>query len=544
MTPNQLQPGECLGKYEVQAHLATGGMGSVYKAVDRQLGRPVALKVLANTVAETDAARERFRREARNAARLCHPNIVTLFECGQDAETGLHFLALEYVDGLNLHDYIVRNGPLHPEETRLILLQLVKALDHAYSQGIVHRDIKPSNILLARNHEKLTVKLTDMGLARRQEDAEFRVTREGSTVGTIDYMPPEQARDSACADIRSDIYSLGCTAYQMLAGKAPFAQGGIGERVFKHMNVLPPDVRQFSPTVSPEFWAILSRMLAKNPAERYATPRDLFSDLRSTPSESAVAEPKETRLECDGGHTIEEIAEVQTTPTTTDPATAPEPKPCRRHRESPSASTTDSAPTAETLITTEQARTAAAYHERAVKVLLEGRGEEYARTLIGNCLKLDPFNITYRKTLRAMNHGRGGTILGRWFSSLNVLALKSKIRLACTAGDWRKVIDLGEDVLACQPTDVATHIDMATAAEKLGLPKLALWFLEQGRLQTKDHIEVLRASARMHESLREWKKAVGFWQRVRALDESDFEAGRKINDLSAKDLLANGHYCW
>src|SRR5207302_3495970 len=124
---------------------------------------------------------------------------------------------------------------LKPEESRLILIQVAKALDHAFRQGVVHRDIKPSNILLARMGRKIVVKLTDLGVSRVTDDDEFKLTQEGATVGTVDYISPEQARDSSAADIRSDIYSLGCTGYHMLAGKAPFAAGGLAERVYKHM---------------------------------------------------------------------------------------------------------------------------------------------------------------------------------------------------------------------------------------------------------------------------------------------------------------------
>src|SRR5207302_4255920 len=135
------------------------------------------------------------------------------------------------------------------EEARRLLIQACKALEHAASLGIVHRDIKPANFLLANDEGRCRVKLTDMGLSRMENEEDFRVTRDGTTVGTVDYMAPEQARDSSAADVRSDIYSLGCTLYQMLTGQPPFAEGGLGERVYKHLAVDPLDVRLFNPDV-------------------------------------------------------------------------------------------------------------------------------------------------------------------------------------------------------------------------------------------------------------------------------------------------------
>jgi len=216
MTSQPLTPGTRVGRYEVVTHIASGGMGEVYRARDVELDRDVALKVLPGRHADNPACVERFRREARLAARLTHKHIVTLYDWGQDG--GTWFLALEYVDGVDLHSYIAARGRLDPQEACVIMVQAAKALDHAFAQGITHRDIKPSNFLLTRSGNKVRVKLTDLGLARAVSDEEFRVTRDGTTVGTIDYLAPEQARDSAAADIRSDIYALGCTLYHMLAG--------------------------------------------------------------------------------------------------------------------------------------------------------------------------------------------------------------------------------------------------------------------------------------------------------------------------------------
>ena len=256
MAAPPLSPGTRVGRYEVVAYIASGGMGEVYRARDVEVDREVALKLLPDHLADNPACVERFRREARLAARLSHKNIVTLYDWGQDGS--IWYLALEYVDGVDLHSYISARVRLDPQEACVILVQAVKALAHAFAQGITHRDIKPSNFLLTRHGNKIRVKLTDLGLARAVSDEEFRVTRDGTTVGTIDYLAPEQARDSSAADVRSDIYSLGCTLYHMLAGQAPFAGGGLGERIYKHQQVEPIDVREFNSEVPGQrCWAVL-----------------------------------------------------------------------------------------------------------------------------------------------------------------------------------------------------------------------------------------------------------------------------------------------
>jgi serine/threonine-protein kinase len=270
-----------LGKYQVVAHIATGGMGAVYKAQDTDLGREVALKVLQPDLVNKPGMLERFQREARSAARLRHENIVTLYDFGE--EQGTYFIALEFIDGVDLHDYIRKKGKLDPEAACEITRQAALALEHASKQGVVHRDIKPSNFLLTRKDRKLLVKMTDFGLAREREaedaDEASRITRAGTTVGTVDYISPEQARDSGSADIRSDIYSLGCTLYHMLTGQPPFPEGSTTERLFKHIGEEPEDVGRLNPDVPEALRAVLRRMMAKKPDQRYQTPASLLRDL-------------------------------------------------------------------------------------------------------------------------------------------------------------------------------------------------------------------------------------------------------------------------
>jgi serine/threonine protein kinase len=283
-----------MGKYEVVQHIATGGMGAVYRGVDTENDREVALKVLSPENAAKRAMLVRFQREARSALKLRHENIVTTYEIGEVG--GAWFLAMEFIDGIDLHDYVKRHGPLDPEEARQIILQGARALRHAGELSIVHRDIKPSNFLLTRKNNKPLVKLTDFGLAREIDADEFRVTRAGTTVGTIDYMSPEQARDSSAADLRSDLYSLGSTWYHLLTGHAPFPDGGLGERLIKIMNDPPPDLREENPRVSDETWGILSRLLEKDPDDRFQSPAALIEELLALEGKAATRSKANTKL--------------------------------------------------------------------------------------------------------------------------------------------------------------------------------------------------------------------------------------------------------
>jgi serine/threonine protein kinase len=268
-----------LGKYEVIRHIATGGMGAVYHARDTETNREVALKILPPDLAAKPAMVVRFRREYAAASKLQHENIVELYELGELNQT-LYF-AMEFVEGIDLHEHVKKHGPLDPEEARQLILQSARALRHAAQHGIVHRDIKPSNFLLTRKNGKPFVKLTDFGLARETSDDHYRVTRAGTTVGTIDYMSPEQARDSGAADARSDLYSLGGTWFHLLTGQAPFPAGGLGERLIKIMNDPPPDVCALNPRVSPACRTVIERLLAKSPEDRYPTAEALIDDLLS-----------------------------------------------------------------------------------------------------------------------------------------------------------------------------------------------------------------------------------------------------------------------
>ncbi|HEV3116714.1 MAG TPA: serine/threonine-protein kinase, partial [Gemmataceae bacterium] len=289
-SPANSNPPQRIGPYEILRRVGAGGMGTVYKARHVELGRIVALKVLPPDLADKQEMLDRFRLEAKNAARLRHEHIVTLYEIGE--ANGVRYLAMEYVKGKNLHEIIHAKVRLEPEESRKLMMQAARALDQAYREGIVHRDIKPANFLLTVKDGKPFVKLTDFGLARCLEDTDFKVTRSGTTVGTVDYIAPEQARNSRQADIRSDIYSLGCTLYHMLAGQPPFPEGDMTERLLKHVEATPDDVRKFNPQVPPGIVVVLNKMLAKRPQDRYQTPQELLNDLEHLPS-GPILSPRE-----------------------------------------------------------------------------------------------------------------------------------------------------------------------------------------------------------------------------------------------------------
>jgi eukaryotic-like serine/threonine-protein kinase len=266
-----------LGKYAIERRLGAGGMGTVFLAVDSELKRTVALKVLPKDRAENPVLVKRFKAEGQAAAYLRHKNIVGVYEAGQI--DGFLYIALEYIDGTDVLDIIRKRGVIPVKRSLEIILQVTEAIEHAFEKQIVHRDIKPSNLLISRDG---TVKLADLGLARSIDDTlDTSITRAGTTVGTVDYMSPEQARNSKAADIRSDIYSLGCTWYHMLTGVPPFGEGSMTNKLQAHAISAPPDPRARNEKVPEGVVAVLQRMMAKRPQDRYQTPAELLEDLKN-----------------------------------------------------------------------------------------------------------------------------------------------------------------------------------------------------------------------------------------------------------------------
>lgn len=265
------------GRYVIEKKLGEGGMGAVYRAVDSNLKRTVALKILPRDKATNDILVKRFQAEAQAAAQLRHKNIVCVYDSGE--LDGYLYIAMEYVDGIDVQDLVMRKGGLSVKRSLDIIKQVARALEHAHGQTIVHRDIKPANLLIDRDGN---VKLADMGLARSiAETEEAGITRAGTTVGTVDYMSPEQARDSKSADCRSDMYSLGATWYHMLAGRPLFPHGDLLNKITAHASQDPPDPRDIRPNVPESVVQIMHRMLEKKPDRRYQTPTDLLHDLEN-----------------------------------------------------------------------------------------------------------------------------------------------------------------------------------------------------------------------------------------------------------------------
>ena len=264
-----------IGKYEIQKKIGAGGMGAVYLAMDSTLRRLCALKVLPQDKANNPTLVKRFKAEARSAANLRHDNIVSIYETGE--ADGHLYIALEYVEGTDVANLVHKRGVIPLKRSVEMVRQVTHALEHALQQGIVHRDIKPGNLLVRRDG---VVKLADLGLARSIDEAiDTSITRAGTTVGTVDYMSPEQARDSKAADVRSDIYSLGCTWYYMLTGEPPFSVGNLTNKLRAHAETPIPDPRTLNPAVSEAVFGVLRRMTEKKPSQRYQTPQELLEDL-------------------------------------------------------------------------------------------------------------------------------------------------------------------------------------------------------------------------------------------------------------------------
>ena len=274
-------------------------MGDVYRAEHRLMRRHVALKLISSELTKHLDSVDRFRREVEAAAQLSHPNIVTAYDAEQAGDT--HFLVMEYVDGINLSELLKQRGPLPVDEACDYMRQAALGLQHASDHGMVHRDIKPHNLMLSTEGE---VKILDFGLTKLVDDVPTdtvpsspdsqqprQLTTAGAVMGTVDFMAPEQAQDPHAADTRSDIYSLGCTLYALLTGRAPFEEGNTRDRLTAHVEQDAPRVSQNREDAPKELEHVLQRMLAKDPADRYQTPADVAEALSpfatSTKAESS-----------------------------------------------------------------------------------------------------------------------------------------------------------------------------------------------------------------------------------------------------------------
>jgi len=293
---DMLELGVVFDEYELIRFIGGGGMGNVWLAQDSNLNRLVALKVLHSDKSMNPEVIQRFYSEAQVAAMLNHPNITQIYAFRDHRESHRMFLTMEYVRGENLRDRVKNHGPMSVSETILIALQISHALNHMAQRKIVHRDIKPSNILLTKEGE---AKLIDLGLARISYSAldggpgfehyiPNDITASGVTLGTFDYISPEQARDPRNVDTRSDIYSLGCTLFYLLTGHPPFPQGTPLQKLLQHQSDNPMDVSLSRIDVPDSLNRILTRTMMKNPDERYAQPEELIADLEMAAQEAGI----------------------------------------------------------------------------------------------------------------------------------------------------------------------------------------------------------------------------------------------------------------
>lgn len=259
------------GRYEILSRVGGGGMALVYKAHDVLLNRKVAVKVLRQQFVNDEEFIRRFRREAQSAAALSHPNVVSIYDVGQEDDT--HYIVMEYVEGNNLNEIIQDRAPLQVEEAVRIAAQICDALDHAHHNHIIHRDIKPHNILIGNNGR---VKVTDFGIARAVTSS--TITHTGSVIGSVHYFSPEHAKGVNTGE-KSDLYSLGIVIYQMLTAKLPFLGESPISVALKHLQESFEDPRRVNPHIPQSVENIILKAMRKNPAERYANARDMLEDL-------------------------------------------------------------------------------------------------------------------------------------------------------------------------------------------------------------------------------------------------------------------------
>ena len=267
------------GRYELGEVIGRGGMAEVRRAYDTRLGRPVAVKELRTDLASDPTFQARFRREAQSAAGLNHPNIVAVYDTGEelDEKSGLAipYIVMELVEGHTLRDVLRDGRKILPERALELTQGVLDALSYSHKAGIIHRDIKPANVMLTPTGQ---VKVMDFGIARAVSDTSATMTQTAAVIGTAQYLSPEQARGET-VDARSDIYSAGCLLYELLTGRPPFVGDSPVSVAYQHVRELPVPPSQLDPMISPEIGAIVLKALAKDPAERYQTAREMRDDI-------------------------------------------------------------------------------------------------------------------------------------------------------------------------------------------------------------------------------------------------------------------------
>src|SRR3954466_520152 len=269
-------PTDIGGRYRLDRRLGAGGMSTVFLALDTVLERQVAVKLLAEYLADDEVFVQRFRHEALAAARLQHPNIVQVFDSGQDEGSHRHYIVMEYVDGPSCSDLLREHGQLGIDDTVRIIVEACHGLDYAHRAGVVHRDVKPGNLLIS--NESGAVKLADFGIAKAAEQT--RVTQVGSVLGTAAYLSPEQAQGKE-AGPASDIYSLGVCAYQLMTGRLPYEYSSLTELALKQQNESVEPIRDFRREVPVELDRAIQLCLSRDPQSRYGSALELAEALEA-----------------------------------------------------------------------------------------------------------------------------------------------------------------------------------------------------------------------------------------------------------------------
>lgn len=272
------------GRYEILTRIGGGGMALVYKANDILLNRNVAVKVLRQQFVHDEEFIRRFRREAQSAASLSHPNVVSVYDVGQEDDN--HYIVMEYVEGNNLNEIIQERAPLQADEAVRIAMQICDALDHAHQNHIIHRDIKPHNILIGKNGR---VKVTDFGIARAVTAS--TITQTGSVIGSVHYFSPEHAKGISTGE-KSDLYSLGIVLYQMLTGRLPFIGESPISVALKHLQEDLEEPRVVNPHIPQSVENVILRAMRKNPNERYSSAHEMLLDLDTCLKPNRLNEPK------------------------------------------------------------------------------------------------------------------------------------------------------------------------------------------------------------------------------------------------------------
>ncbi|HUH81127.1 MAG TPA: protein kinase [Solirubrobacteraceae bacterium] len=331
---------EIAGRYRLQDRLGFGGMSTVHLALDLRLERQVAVKLLAEHLADDPAFVSRFQREAQAAARLVHPNIVQVYDSGTDESTGQYFIVMEYIEGASCAEILRDEGWVEVADALSIIEQACEGLDYAHRHGVVHRDVKPGNLLRAREGQ---VKLADFGIAKATEQSS--ITQVGSVLGTAAYLAPEQARGEE-AGPSADLYALGVVAYQLISGRLPYEATSLTELALKQQNEHPPKLDTIVAAVCPELADAIAIALALDPRDRYATAREMrralnegarqISPQREVPEEHGPAPTTATSVLPRGEGTAAAGAAVaQRRPRRGAPRETPPARPVRRPAAAP-----------------------------------------------------------------------------------------------------------------------------------------------------------------------------------------------------------------